>query len=218
MSDLPFRSDRRRVLSLLGAGGFMAGAGIRQVIAANQAPAVLTAEAARPQIPYGVMSGDVNADRAVIWSRCDRDARMLIDIATTQSMRDARRIVGPAALEDSDYTARIPLRDLAPGQTHFYRVQFQSLADPRILSAPVNGRFRTPGNLQRDVLTVGAEARYQRRTFFAHGAVEHQRAGGHPQIQKIEWRFKYSDQRSVSGGRVDFARGEHRVQHLSGTG
>ena len=152
MSDLPFRSDRRRVLSLLGAGGFMAGAGIRQVIAANQAPAVLTAEAARPQIPYGVMSGDVNADRAVIWSRCDRDARMLVDIATTQSMRDARRIVGPAALEDSDYTARIPLRDLAPGQTHFYRVQFQSLADPRILSAPVNGRFRTPGNLQRDVV------------------------------------------------------------------
>ena len=152
MPELPFRSDRRRALSLLGASSVVAGAGIRQVLAARQAPAVLTAEAARPQIPYGVMSGDVDADRAVIWSRCDRDARMLVDIATTESMRDARRIVGPAALEDSDYTARIPMRDLAPGQTHFYRVQFQSLADPRILSAPVSGRFRTPGNQQRELV------------------------------------------------------------------
>lgn len=152
MSEIPFHAGRRRALGLLGAGSFLAGGGLKQVLAANQAPTVLTAQAARPQIPYGVMSGDVNADRAVIWSRCDRQARMLVDIATTQSMRDARRIVGPAALEDSDYTARIPLRDLAPGQTHFYRVQFQSLADPRILSAPVSGRFCTPGNLQRDVV------------------------------------------------------------------
>ncbi len=152
MSDLPFRSDRRRALRLLGASSLMAGAGIPQVLAASQAPAVVTAETARPQIPYGVMSGDVNNDRAVIWSRCDRDARMLVDIATTESMRDARRIVGPAALEDSDYTARVLMRDLAAGQTHFYRVQFQSLADPKIFSAPVRGRFRTPGNLQRDLV------------------------------------------------------------------
>jgi alkaline phosphatase D len=152
MSNLPFRPGRRRALSLLGASSLMAGTGIRQALAANQAPAVVTAEAARPQLPYGVMSGDVNANRAVIWSRCDREARMLVDIATTESMRDARRIVGPAALEDSDYTARIHLRDLAPGQTHFYRVQFQSLANPKILSTPVGGRFRSPGNLQRDVV------------------------------------------------------------------
>ena len=152
MHEVPFRCGRRRALCLLGAGGLVTGAGLRQVLAAGKPPAVIKAEAARPQTPYGVMSGDIDADRAVIWSRCDRDARMLVDIATTASMRDVRRIVGPAALEDSDYTARVSLRDLASGQTHFYRVQFQSLADPSILSAPLSGRFRTPGAAQRDLV------------------------------------------------------------------
>ena len=86
------------------------------------------------------------------WGRCDRNARMLVDIATTESMRDAWRIVGPAALEDSDYTTRVPLWDPASGQTQFYRVQFQSLPDSSILSAPLNGRSRTPGATQRDLV------------------------------------------------------------------
>lgn len=147
-----FRAERRHALSLLGAGALYAGGGLSAILAAGKPPAVIKAEAARPQLPSGVMSGDIDAGRAVIWSRCDRDARMLVDIATTEAMRDARRIVGPSALADHDGTARILLTDLAPGQTHFYRVQFQSLADPRVMSAAHSGRFRTPSDLPRDLV------------------------------------------------------------------
>ena len=107
------------------------------------APAAITSDKMRPAIPYGVLSGDVVADRAVVWSRSDRPARMIVEYATTESFRDARRIVGPAALADSDFTARVDLVNLPGGQEIFYRVQFQDLADPRTMSETVTGRFRT---------------------------------------------------------------------------
>jgi alkaline phosphatase D len=103
-------------------------------------------------MPYGVMSGDVSGNRAMVWSRADRPARMIVDVATTESMANARRVVGPAALEASDFTARLDLGGLAPGQTHFYRVQFQDLADTNTYSEPLVGRFRTPAARARDVV------------------------------------------------------------------
>lgn len=107
------------------------------------APAIVTSERARPSLPCGVMSGDVTDSRAVIWSKTDRPARMLLEIASNERFADARRLTGPAALEDSDFTARIDLGDLPPGETLFYRVTFQDLGDLKTLSAPVTGRLRT---------------------------------------------------------------------------
>ena len=52
--------------------------------------------------------------------------------------------MGPAALPESDFSARVDLAGLPPGQDILYRVIFQDLADPKILSAPALGRFRTP--------------------------------------------------------------------------
>ena len=146
------RSARRSALRLLAAGGLAAGAGLRDVLAQGVAPAVVTPDGARPQLPYGVMSGDVTDRRAIVWSRSDRPARMIVETATTESMADARRIVGPAALEATDFTARIDLSGLAPGQTHFYRVQFQDLSDPKVFSLPHVGRFRTPSDKPRNVV------------------------------------------------------------------
>src|SRR6266436_4844339 len=104
-----------------------------------QAPAIVTAEKMRPQLPCGVMSGDIGARRAVIWSKTDRPARMLVDLASDEDFTKVRRITGPAALEDSDFTARVDLGDLPPGETLFYRVSFQDLGDLKSLSAPVLG-------------------------------------------------------------------------------
>ncbi|MEO8804553.1 MAG: alkaline phosphatase D family protein [Burkholderiaceae bacterium] len=118
--------------------------GLRDVFAQGVPPAAGTSESARPQVPYGVMSGDVDVDRAIVWSRADRPSRMLVEWSTTESMRDVRRIAGPAAMETSDFTARMDLVGLPAGQTIFYRAQFQNLADPSAFSAPVTGRFRTP--------------------------------------------------------------------------
>src|SRR6185295_10560211 len=58
-----------------------------------------------------------------------------------------RRVVGPAALEATDFTARVDLIDLPPGQRISYRAQFQDLADLRRFSEPVSGSFQTPARI-----------------------------------------------------------------------
>ncbi|WP_414621888.1 alkaline phosphatase D family protein [Calothrix sp. CCY 0018] len=109
-----------------------------------QAPAIITSDKMRPKIPYGVASGDVNANSAVIWSRSDKPARMIVDYATNESFKNARRVIGPAALEVSDFTARVNLNNLPTGEQVFYRVVFQDLADINTYSAPYTGNLRTP--------------------------------------------------------------------------
>ena len=108
------------------------------------APALLRAQTAKPAIPHGIAAGDVSAGRATIWSRADRPARLVVEYATTESFRDVRRVPGPSALESSDFTARVTLTDLPPGQRVFYRVSFQDLADIRMSSDPLTGSFTTP--------------------------------------------------------------------------
>lgn len=107
------------------------------------APAIVTSERLRPVTPSGVQVGDVTANRAVVWSRADRPSRMVVEIAAHESMRGARTIVGPNALENSGYTARIDLGGLSPGEPIFYRVRFESLAHPGAFSEPITGQFRT---------------------------------------------------------------------------
>lgn len=123
----------------------------RAFAASPAAPAIVTSERARPQLPCGVMSGDVTDSRAVIWSKTDRPARMLVEVASRESFADARRIAGPAALEDSDFTARIDLGSLPPGEMLFYRVVFQDLGDLKTLSAPAVGRLRTAPRQRRSI-------------------------------------------------------------------
>lgn len=111
--------------------------------AGHQGPAIVTAESGRPAVPCGVASGDVAGGRAIVWSRTDRPARMIVEYSTSPSFRDLRRIVGPAAMEPTDFTARIDLTDLPPGQRISYRVTFQDLSDLRAFSVPVEGSFQT---------------------------------------------------------------------------
>ena len=129
--------------------GFLKGAA-----AFAAAPAILQRESSRPQMPCGVASGDVDVSRggaAIVWSRSDRPARMIVEYSTSSSFTNARRIVGPAALEDTDFTARVDLTGLPAGQRIVYRVQFQDLSDLRTLSAPVEGSFQTSADdMSRD--------------------------------------------------------------------
>jgi alkaline phosphatase D len=109
---------------------------------------IIVQDANRPAIPCGVATGDVAGGRAIVWSRTDRPARMVVEYSTTASFADRRRVVGPAALEDTDFTARVDLTDLPPGQRMSYRVQFQDLSDLRAFSVPVEGTFQTPPQQQ----------------------------------------------------------------------
>ena len=117
-------------------------------------PALITSDNLRPQAPFGAQSGDITSNRGIVWSRSDRPARMIVEYGTTESFQNARRIVGPAALESSDFTVRVDLNDLPAGQKVFYRVVFQDLNDIKRLSDPMIGSFRTAPQTKRDVSFV----------------------------------------------------------------
>jgi alkaline phosphatase D len=146
--------------SLLRRGGF-AGVGLvagsllpTRAFSQSGAPAVITSESIRPSLPYGVQSGDLAGDRAILWARADRPARMMVEWATTESFADARTAAGPAALEDSDLTARLDLAGLPPGQKIHYRIRFVDLADHALASVPAAGSFWTPPAARRSVRFV----------------------------------------------------------------
>jgi alkaline phosphatase D len=108
----------------------------------------------RPQVTHGVQSGDVGTDGGVVWARADRPSQMLVEVATTESFRNARALPPIAALPESDFTAKMLLENLPPGQDIFYRVKFRDLSHTDITSEPVIGRFRTAPADRRDVSFV----------------------------------------------------------------
>jgi alkaline phosphatase D len=145
------RGITRRLLIESGIKACAAGSVLRHKVAAQSggAPAIVRSDAARPAMDQGVAVGDVTPGRAVVWSRTDRPARMLVEYSTSEKFENVLRRTGPAALESSDFTAKLVLTDLPANQRIFYRVSFQDLTDLRAFSAPEVGSFRTPPDAQR---------------------------------------------------------------------
>jgi alkaline phosphatase D len=104
---------------------------------------VYAAAAAGPQLDQGIQIGDVQAHQAVIWSRSDRPARLLVEYDFSESFSDPIRVRGPFALETTDFTARVDLTGLPADHKIFVRVMFQDLSNDRNLSEAVEGAFRT---------------------------------------------------------------------------
>ena len=127
---------------LRAAGATLCASGTRSMF--GQAPAIVRSDTARPSSAFGATAGDVDVDRAIIWSRTDRSSRLVVEYSTTESFTNLKRVVGPAALESTDFTARLDLSALPGNQQIFYRVRFQSLADLSVWSDPIVGSFRTP--------------------------------------------------------------------------
>jgi alkaline phosphatase D len=121
----------------------LSGATAGTLLVPHGVPALITDDKARPATAHGAMVGDVAGDRAIVWSRTDRPARMVVEWSTRASFADARRLVGPAALPESGFTARIDLHGLPADQTIVYRVLFQDLADLKTWSLPAAGRVRS---------------------------------------------------------------------------
>ncbi len=88
--------------------------------------------------------GDPHNGSVIVWSRSDRPARMLVDWSYDEQFNEAYRIVGPHALDTSDFTARQDLTGLEPGSEVFVRVSFQSLDNDRAIGEPVTGRIIVP--------------------------------------------------------------------------
>src|ERR1700748_2229339 len=128
----PLRISRRRFLSPAAATGV-----------GLVAMPYLSRAADRPAVTHGVQSGDVSTDGGVIWSRADRPSQMLVEVATTESFKDARALPPINALPESDFTVKMLVEDLPGGQDIFYRVRFRDLSHISVESEPMVGRFRT---------------------------------------------------------------------------
>ena len=137
-----FITTRRQFLASTTAGIGLAATGLAR-------PAL--AASGRPVITHGIQSGDISANSAVVWSRADRASRMMIEVAATEDFKNARMIRGPHALANSDFTAKMNLSGLEPGQDVHYRVQFVSLDDDKATSEPVIGRIRTAPVTRSDI-------------------------------------------------------------------
>ena len=75
-------------------------------------------------------------------------------MSTTDSFKTIRQGAFVDALPESDFTAKALLEGLPAGQDIFYRIRFQDLASPTIVSEPVVGRFRTAPADRRSVSFV----------------------------------------------------------------
>jgi alkaline phosphatase D len=137
------RISRRRFISTAAASG-----------ASMFALPYLSRAADRPVVSHGVQSGDIGINSGMIWSRADRPAQMMVEVATTESFSNARALPPIAALPESDFTAKLLLDNLPAGQDIFYRVKFRDLSHTAIVGEPVIGRFRTAPADRRDVSFV----------------------------------------------------------------
>jgi alkaline phosphatase D len=108
----------------------------------------------RPVLTHGIQSGDVSSDSAVVWARADRPARMLVEIATSDSFATIRSGAFVDALPETDFTAKALIEDLPAGQDIFYRIRFADHSHPTVFSEPRVGRFRTAPNERRSISFV----------------------------------------------------------------
>ena len=145
--------DRRQFLKQALAGG-VALSGIGGILYSRQAPAVIASDSLRPMASWGLQIGDVVGDRAIVWSRSDKPARMFVEWSRDESFANAMTLRGPYALDVTDMTARLDLTNLPPDSDVFVRATFEDLASGKARSEPVVGHFRTPPEKRRDVRFV----------------------------------------------------------------
>ena len=98
-----------------------------------------------PVMEQGIQFGDLAPGSAIVWSRADRPARMMVEYAFNEQFAQSRLIRGPYALEASDFTARQDLTGLPDGKDVYVKVWFEDLTNARTKSEPVTGHFHTVG-------------------------------------------------------------------------
>ncbi|HEY6986290.1 MAG TPA: PhoD-like phosphatase N-terminal domain-containing protein, partial [Rhodanobacteraceae bacterium] len=147
------QTGRRTFIKHALAGGVTL-TGLAGILQSRQAPAAIAADSLRPMAQWGLQIGDVVGDRAIVWSRADKPARMFVEWSRDQSFASAVTLRGPHALDVTDLTARIDLTNLPADRDVFVRATFEDLDSGRARSEPVLGRLRTPPAKRRDVRFV----------------------------------------------------------------
>ncbi|MFC3612546.1 alkaline phosphatase D family protein [Lutimaribacter marinistellae] len=133
------RPSRRAVL----AGG--------AAFATTLAMPAISRAAQRPVFTHGVQSGDVDTASGMIWTRTDRPARVAVEVSTTESFANARKLAPLNALPESDFAVKRLIDGLPSDQDIFYRFTAMDLSDVNAVSEPLVGRFRTAPASRRSV-------------------------------------------------------------------
>jgi alkaline phosphatase D len=114
----------------------------------------LSRAADRPPIACGLQSGDVSANSAVLWARADRPARMQVEFSTVKSFATIIGASSADALPDRDFTSKILIEGLPPGQDIFYRVRFEDIGEAGTAGETQVGHFRTAPTDKRSISFV----------------------------------------------------------------
>jgi len=96
-----------------------------------------------PRMDQGIQFGDLDHGSVMVWSRSNKDARMMVEYALNEQFTDSKIIRGPYALRGTDHTARQELTNLPLGADVYVRVWFEDLTNARNKSAAVSGHFHT---------------------------------------------------------------------------
>ena len=119
--------------------------------AASLALPSLSRAASRPVFTHGVQSGDVDTSSGMIWTRTDRPARIAMEVSTTESFKDARRLASMDAIPNGDLSVKRLIDALPSDQEIFYRFIATDLSDINAVSEPLVGRFRTAPMSRRNI-------------------------------------------------------------------
>lgn len=114
----------------------------RRAVLVGAAVAGCTRKSARPEQRWGVQSGDVDAESAVIWSRSSQAAHFNVEWSTSPRFDRVVRVAGPLASADTDFTSKVKLTGLPAGTAIHYRAQFDGsdMETGTFTTAPLDDR------------------------------------------------------------------------------
>jgi alkaline phosphatase D len=129
--------------SLLRTTGTLAAGAAAGLVAAPAGRAAAFVPAGRPVLTHGVQSGDAVGNSAYVWTRADRTGRMLVEVSQRPDLRGARRLRGPLLTGQTDFTGKLRVTGLHPGERVYYRVVVEG--EHGLRSAPLTGSLLVPG-------------------------------------------------------------------------
>jgi alkaline phosphatase D len=104
-------------------------------------------------ITHGVQSGDVVPGAAVVWTRADRPARMMVQVSHSPSFQQSWTVPGPVLTPETDFTGKVRVSGLSSTPRVHYRVLVEDL-DTGLAGEPVTGSFTTAPKNRRSVRFV----------------------------------------------------------------
>jgi len=123
----------------------------------NSAASAAANKVRPPLMEQGIQFGDLDHGSVMIWSRSNKESRMMVEYALNDRFTDSKIIRGPYAMGGTDYTAKQELTNLPLGKDVYVRVWFEDLTNARNKSKPVTGHFHTISTRDNIRFTFGGD-------------------------------------------------------------